>query len=56
MFYRCIIKTNDVVSFLLLYSDKHNLKWSDDYIHDLAVIAKGHPLSMIEMIRNIKAE
>ena len=48
------LKTDDIVSFMRLYSDKHNLNWSDNYIHDLAVIAKGHPLSIIEMIRNIK--
>lgn len=50
------LKPDEVVSFLRLYSDKHNLNWSDDYIHDLAVITKGHALSMIEMIRNIKGE
>ena len=50
------LKPDEVVSFLRLYSDKHNLNWSDDYIHDLAVIVKGHPLSMIEMIRDIKGE
>jgi len=48
------LKTNDVISFIRLYSDKHNLNWSDNHIHDLTVVAKGHPLSMIEMVRNIK--
>jgi hypothetical protein len=48
------LKTNDIVSFLLLYSDKYNLNWSNDYIQDLAVAAGGHPLSMVEMISNIK--
>lgn len=48
------LKTDDIVSFIRLYSDKHNLNWSDNYIHDLTIAAKGHPLSMLEMIRNIK--
>ena len=50
------LKPDEVVSFLRLYSDKHKLNWSNDYIHDLALIINGHPLSMIEMIRNIKGE
>jgi hypothetical protein len=50
------LKTNDVVFFLRLYSNKHNLNWSDNYIHDLTVFTKGHPLSMIEMIRHKKGE
>jgi replication-associated recombination protein RarA len=50
------LKTNDVVSFLRLYSSRHNLNWSDNYIHDLTVFTKGHPFSMIEMIRNKKGE
>ena len=48
------LKTDDIVSFMRLYSDKHNFNWSDNYIHDLTIAAKGHPLSMLEMIRNIK--
>jgi hypothetical protein len=48
------LKKDDIVSFIRLYSDKHNLNWSDAYIHNLATLVNGHPLGMIEMVKNIK--
>ena len=48
------LNAKTVLNFLRLYSNKYHLNWSDTYIHNLAVFANGHPLGMMEMIRNIK--
>ena len=48
------LNAKTVLNFLQSYSDKYHLNWSDAYIHNLANLIRGHPLSMIEMIRNIK--
>jgi hypothetical protein len=45
------LKTEDVFLFIRSYSDKHHLKWSDGHIRNLANLARGYPLGMIEMIR-----
>ncbi|MDI6742252.1 MAG: hypothetical protein QMD11_05860 [Smithella sp.] len=50
------LKHDETISFLRLYSNQYNLKWSDDYMHGLALVLKGYPLSMIEMTRKFKGE
>jgi hypothetical protein len=50
------LKNTDVACFLHLYSNKYKLNWTDHYIHDLTAIAGGHPLSMMEMIKNKRGE
>lgn len=46
------LNAKDVLNFLRSYSDKYHLNWSDAYIHNLAALVRGHPLGIIEMIKN----
>jgi hypothetical protein len=46
------LNTKAVINFLGKYSDKYHLNWSDAYIHNIAALTGGYPLSIIEMIRS----
>lgn len=46
----------ETISFLRLHANKYNLNWPDDYIHKLALVLKGYPLSMIDMTKRFKGK
>lgn len=50
------LKHEETISFLRLHANKYNLNWPDDYIHKLALVLRGYPLSMIEMTKKLKGK
>lgn len=47
------LKTDDVLTFMRLYSDKHNLNWSIVFIREIADLIGGYPLGIITTINSV---
>jgi replication-associated recombination protein RarA len=47
------LKKDDVLSFLRLYSDKHNLNWSEVFIREMAALIGGYPLGIITTLNSV---
>jgi hypothetical protein len=47
------LKTDDVLSFMRLYSEKHNLNWSNVFIRKMADLIGGYPLGLITTINTV---
>ncbi len=48
------LKTDDVLTFIRLYSDKNNLEWSGVFIREMAALIGGYPLGLMTTINDFK--